>query len=115
MRIATEFTTQQKVQVRRYSKQLDFRQGVNEASNRSVQMVHEDCERVYNAVESSSAKSIRRKVMPSSLMPTYNSLPVAFAYGKGAWLWDTQGNKYLDGLSGLAVCSLGHAHPAIVA
>lgn len=48
-------------------------------------------------------------------MPTYNQLPVEFAYGKGVWLWDTTGKKYLDGLSGIAVCALGHAHPAITA
>jgi hypothetical protein len=41
-----------------YSKQLSFHQGANEESNRSVQMVHEDCERVCNAAENSSAKSI---------------------------------------------------------
>ncbi len=54
--------------------------------------------------------------MSSAIMPTYYSqLPIAFEYGKGAWLWDTEGNKYLDGLSGIAVCSLGHAHPSITA
>lgn len=47
-------------------------------------------------------------------MPTYNRLPVSFAYGKGVWLWDTQGNKYLDGLGGIAVSILGHAHPAVI-
>ena len=40
-------------------------------------------------------------------------MPVSFDYGRGAWLWDTQGNQYLDGLAGIAVCGLGHAHPAI--
>jgi acetylornithine/N-succinyldiaminopimelate aminotransferase len=50
----------------------------------------------------------------SAIMPTYfNRLPVAFDRGQGVWLWDTEGNKYLDALSGIAVCSLGHAHPAI--
>jgi len=47
------------------------------------------------------------------LMHTYNRLPVAFERGEGVWLWDTEGNKYLDGLSGIAVCNLGHSHPAI--
>lgn len=47
-------------------------------------------------------------------MPTYfNQFPVAFDHGKGAWLWDTEGKAYLDILSGIAVCSLGHAHPAV--
>ncbi|MBI3545543.1 MAG: aspartate aminotransferase family protein [Gammaproteobacteria bacterium] len=48
-------------------------------------------------------------------MPIFASLPVAFARGQGAWLWDTHGRKYLDALSGIAVCGLGHAHPAITA
>jgi acetylornithine aminotransferase len=49
----------------------------------------------------------------SFLMQTYGRLPVAFERGDGAWLWDTDGNKYLDALAGVAVCSLGHAHPAV--
>ena len=50
----------------------------------------------------------------SHIMPTYfNQFPVAFDHGKGAWLWDTEGKAYLDILSGIAVCSLGHAHPAV--
>ncbi|HHB92634.1 MAG TPA: aminotransferase class III-fold pyridoxal phosphate-dependent enzyme, partial [Thioploca sp.] len=50
-----------------------------------------------------------------STMPNYNSLPVTFTKGEGAWLWDTQGKRYLDALSGIAVCGLGHAHPAVTA
>jgi len=48
-------------------------------------------------------------------MPVFAPLPVAFARGQGAWLWDTQDRKYLDALSGVAVCGLGHAHPEIAA
>ena len=51
--------------------------------------------------------------MNHSLMSTYNRLPATFARGEGALLWDTQGKEYLDALSGIAVCNLGHAHPAI--
>ena len=51
--------------------------------------------------------------MTDSLMPTYARLPVAFQHGEGPWLWDTEGKRYLDGLSGIAVCNLGHAHPAV--
>lgn len=51
--------------------------------------------------------------MTSHIMPTYKRLPVTFTHGEGAWLWDEQHNRYLDALSGVAVCSLGHAHPAI--
>ena len=46
-------------------------------------------------------------------MSTYKRLPVTFARGEGALLWDTQGKEYLDALSGIAVCNLGHAHPAV--
>jgi len=48
------------------------------------------------------------------LMNTYARLPVAFERGQGVWLWDTQGRRYLDGLSGIAVSGIGHAHPRLV-
>jgi len=47
------------------------------------------------------------------VMKTYNRYPVCFVKGKGCWLYDSEGRKYLDMLSGIAVCNLGHAHPAI--
>lgn len=49
----------------------------------------------------------------SALMHTYGRLPVAFVEGKGSWLTDTNGKTYLDALAGIAVCGLGHAHPAV--
>lgn len=51
--------------------------------------------------------------MSNSVMPTYGRQDVAFVSGNGAWLTDTDGKQYLDALSGIAVCNLGHAHPAI--
>ncbi len=51
--------------------------------------------------------------MSSPLMPTYASPPVTFVRGEGSWLWDDAGKRYLDLLSGLAVTSLGHSHPAV--
>lgn len=48
------------------------------------------------------------------LIPTYNRLPVAFTSGKGAWLSDKHGNKFLDALSGISVTNLGHSHPALI-
>ena len=48
------------------------------------------------------------------LMKTYMRQPVTFTKGKGVWLWDTKGDKYLDALSGVAVNGLGHAHPKLV-
>ena len=53
--------------------------------------------------------------MTNTVMPTYGRLDIAFTEGKGAWLTDTKGEQYLDALSGIAVCNLGHAHPAITA
>lgn len=46
-------------------------------------------------------------------MTNYNPLPVTFSHGQGMYLWDETGKQYLDALSGIAVCNLGHAHPAI--
>lgn len=46
-------------------------------------------------------------------MTTYKRLDVAFEAGRGAWLIDSKGTRYLDALSGIAVCGLGHAHPDI--
>ena len=50
--------------------------------------------------------------MPA-LMPTYSRLPVTFSHGEGCYLIDTQGKRYLDGLCGISVTNLGHAHPAV--
>jgi len=49
----------------------------------------------------------------TAVMPTYGRLDVAFTKGEGVWLTDTDGKQYLDALSGIAVCNLGHAHPAV--
>ena len=51
--------------------------------------------------------------MTSHIMPTYGRLPITFTHGEGPWLWDVNDKRYLDALSGIAVCNLGHAHPAI--
>ncbi|MGD8620192.1 MAG: aspartate aminotransferase family protein, partial [Gammaproteobacteria bacterium] len=51
--------------------------------------------------------------MADHLMTTYNRLPVQFAKGEGIWLWDSEHRQYLDAISGIAVCGLGHAHPAV--
>ncbi|HEY7658365.1 MAG TPA: aspartate aminotransferase family protein [Burkholderiales bacterium] len=51
----------------------------------------------------------------SHVMDTYARLPVAFERGAGSWLWDTTGKRYLDAVSGVAVCGLGHGHPKYVA
>lgn len=51
----------------------------------------------------------------SHLMNTYARLPVAFSHGDGSWVTDTEGRIYLDALSGIAVSTLGHNHPELVA
>lgn len=51
--------------------------------------------------------------VPPYLFNTYKRQPVTFVRGKGPWLWDDRGKKYLDFFSGLAVCNLGHAHPGV--
>ncbi|MCX7169343.1 MAG: aminotransferase class III-fold pyridoxal phosphate-dependent enzyme, partial [Proteobacteria bacterium] len=47
-------------------------------------------------------------------MNVYARLPLAFTHGQGAWLYDEQGRRYLDALAGIAVNTLGHAHPRLV-
>jgi acetylornithine aminotransferase len=55
---------------------------------------------------------------PARPMPhvlnTYGRLPFALSHGQGCWVWDTAGRRYLDGLGGIAVNTLGHAHPKLV-
>jgi predicted acetylornithine/succinylornithine family transaminase len=48
------------------------------------------------------------------VMQTYARMPVEFARGEGARLWDSDGKEYLDFLAGISVCSVGHCHPAVV-
>ena len=52
--------------------------------------------------------------MISPVLPTYNRAPLAFASGEGCWLTTTDGRRFLDLGSGIAVNALGHAHPALV-
>jgi acetylornithine/N-succinyldiaminopimelate aminotransferase len=48
------------------------------------------------------------------VMPTYRRAPVEFVRGEGARLWDADGKEYLDFMTGISVCSVGHCHPAVV-
>jgi len=48
------------------------------------------------------------------VMNTYGRLPMALSHGQGCWVWDTEGRRYLDALGGIAVNTLGHAHPKLV-
>ncbi len=49
----------------------------------------------------------------SALMNNYGTRKITLRKGQGVWVWDDQGNRYLDAISGIAVCGLGHAHPAV--
>ncbi|MFL0796984.1 MAG: acetylornithine transaminase [Cellvibrionaceae bacterium] len=48
-------------------------------------------------------------------MNTYGTRPITMTKGEGAYLWDQEGRRYLDALTGIAVCGLGHCHPAVTA
>ncbi len=51
--------------------------------------------------------------MSNNLMKNYSRIPISFLKGEGSWLQTLSGEKYLDALSGIAVCGLGHCHPMI--
>jgi len=48
------------------------------------------------------------------VMNTYGRLPIELSHGKGCRVWDVHGKAYLDALGGIAVNTLGHAHPKLV-
>ncbi|MCY4258135.1 MAG: acetylornithine transaminase [bacterium] len=62
-------------------------------------------------VASTAAEATPGTICP--VMPTYPPPEVMFVRGEGCWLWDRNNRRYLDWLSGIAVCSLGHAHPQV--
>ena len=65
-----------------------------------------------NAPEPLAVSALSRP-MPH-VMNTYGRLPIAMSHGRGCWLWDTEGKRYLDGLGGIAVNTLGHGHVKLV-
>jgi len=64
--------------------------------------------------EKSSGNVFDPKQFDSVVMQTYGRFPIAISHGKGGWLWDSQGNCYLDFVAGIATCTLGHAHPNLI-
>ncbi|MFH7765793.1 aspartate aminotransferase family protein [Acinetobacter sp. BSP-28] len=52
---------------------------------------------------------------PSHLMPVFGRQPISFVRGRGSYLYTEDGTEYLDALTGIAVCGLGHSHPAVTA
>jgi acetylornithine/N-succinyldiaminopimelate aminotransferase len=55
-----------------------------------------------------------QEIEAASLMANYARFPVEFVRGEGAWLWDAEGEKYLDFLCGISVTNVGHCHPRVV-
>jgi acetylornithine/N-succinyldiaminopimelate aminotransferase len=55
-----------------------------------------------------------QEIERASVIPSYARFPVEFVRGEGSWLWDSEGNEYLDFLCGISVTSLGHCHPRVV-
>jgi acetylornithine/N-succinyldiaminopimelate aminotransferase len=60
-------------------------------------------------------RTVRTQTVTSHLLPTYARVDLAFERGEGVWLFATNGERYLDFTSGVAVNALGHAHPHLVA
>jgi acetylornithine/N-succinyldiaminopimelate aminotransferase len=56
-----------------------------------------------------------QEIERDSVIPSYARFPVEFVRGEGSWLWDDEGERYLDFLCGISVTSLGHCHPRVVA
>ena len=69
---------------------------------------------IENSLASSHSSEFDRDRFDSSVMPTYGRFPIAIEKGKGCTLWDTEGKEYLDFVAGIATCTLGHAHPALI-
>jgi acetylornithine/N-succinyldiaminopimelate aminotransferase len=66
------------------------------------------------ALDSSISTGFDAAEFDRCVMPTYGRFPLAIARGEGCRLWDTDGHSYLDFVAGIATCTLGHAHPALV-
>jgi acetylornithine/N-succinyldiaminopimelate aminotransferase len=65
--------------------------------------------------DSSAESSFDTTVFNDHVMETYGRFPIALDRGQGCRVWDTEGRSYLDFVAGIATCTLGHAHPALVA
>ena len=73
-------------------------------------------EQTSNSLESGSVSSnpFDANSFDAAVMSTYGRFPLALERGAGCRVWDTQGREYLDFVAGIATCTLGHAHPAMV-
>ena len=64
------------------------------------------------AIVQNETKRIR-ELFERNVVPSYARFDIALKYGQGNYVWDVDGKRYLDLAGGIAVCSLGHAHPEI--
>ncbi|HEY9847245.1 MAG TPA: aspartate aminotransferase family protein, partial [Candidatus Caenarcaniphilales bacterium] len=67
-----------------------------------------------NPVVAASANQFSPATFDNCVMTTYARFPLALKRGAGCRVWDTEGREYLDFVAGIATCTLGHAHPALV-
>ena len=63
---------------------------------------------------SASTTPFNQDQFNAHVMNTYGRFPIALERGEGCRVWDTQGREYLDFVAGIATCTLGHAHPALI-
>jgi acetylornithine/N-succinyldiaminopimelate aminotransferase len=70
--------------------------------------------RFYFSTNFENPSAMNAPVSMPHVMPTYGRLPIALSHGEGLRVWDTEGRRYLDALSGIAVNTLGHKHPKLV-
>lgn len=68
----------------------------------------------FAVTDPSPAAEFKTADFDAYVMNTYGRFPIAIARGQGSTLWDTEGKSYLDFVAGIATCTLGHAHPALV-
>ena len=67
----------------------------------------------FGHVGSSPTAPITTTTVSSAVMDTYARFPLALVRGKGVWVWDEEGRRYLDAVAGIAVCTLGHSNSAM--
>ena len=70
---------------------------------------------IENSFSTADSHEFDRDRFDRNVMKTYGRFPIAIAKGEGCRLWDTDGKEYLDFVAGIATCTLGHAHPALIA
>jgi acetylornithine aminotransferase len=69
---------------------------------------------INNSLTTLNTTEFDRDRFDQNVMPTYGRFPIAIDKGEGCRLWDTEGKEYLDFVAGIATCTLGHAHPALI-